>query len=446
LKKVIAILLCMILPTLVSAESSVVKEITMTTTQAVQLAGTLFERGDLDRAEEILTKLPPLGRNDLEIERWFLLGQISARRGDYQTAITIYRRILADQPGLARIRFELAVCYMKTRQWYRADYHLHLAMAGDDLPEHAKQIMNHLRFVIRQNKNWNVWFNFGIAPDNNVNAGVGGEECVMTMFGLFCRQLPEPVKAVGYNFTLGGDYEFKLSDKWRWKSDGNIHATLYDQSQFDNLHLSASTGPRYVWNKGDIWLAAAGGRRLHGWDGYNRSYGARLLANYDFTRKLSGGLSLRFMQNVHDEFGELLDGETYGANTRISYAIDATKYVVLRTGLDRENTKDPIYAHWRPSASAGFGIELPARFHLYLDASAWWQNHDGKRWVVKDNSFSQVAERNFTHRYAASVSNNRFTVWNFAPALTFSYTKRESNIWQREFDRFMVDFSMRQRF
>lgn len=55
-------------------------------------------------------------------------------------------------------------------------------------------------------------------------------------------------------------------------------------------------------------------------------------------------------------------------------------------------------------------------------------------------------ERDFTHRYAVSVSNNKLDIWGFVPTITVSYTKRESNIWQREFDKTALEFTMQQRF
>jgi hypothetical protein len=411
----------------------------------VRLSKELLDQGKNSEAKSILLQTR-FSDAAIETERQFLLARSLVQTGDIYGAIAIFREILDRHPNLARVRFELARAYIATEQWYRADYHLRLAMAGENLPEEARQMMYYLRYVVRQNKNWNAWFNFGVAPDNNINTAAGGEECVMTMFGLMCRQLPEPEKAIGYNFVVGGNYEFKLSDNWRWKSDANIYTNMYDKSKYDDLYLSASTGPRYVFQSGDVWLAGIGARRWYGWKGYNRSAGAKLDANYDFTRKLSGGLFLRALENTYDELGDYLDGETYGASVRLSYSIDATKYLIFRVGLDRDNTVDPIYSNWRPSIGAGFGIELPAGFNVYLDASVYWQKYDGGRWIVKDGAFAQVAERDFTQRYAASVSNNKLSIWDFVPTLTFSYTKRDSNIWQREFEKWELGFSMHQRF
>ena len=441
----------MLVPTVVSAQVSVEKkgattEITMTAIDAVKMAGNLIEQGDIEHAQQILTKMPRTNSLPVEIERWFLLAQIAQRQGDYENAIKIYRKILDDQPDLARIRFELALCYMHTHQWYRADYHLRLAMAGKDLSPEIKQMMAYYRYVIRQNKRWNIWFNFGAAPDSNINNGNGGEECIVNGWGRFCRNLREPESVVGTNLTLGGNYEFVLADHWRWKSDANIYSNTYNNHDYDDLYLSASTGPRYIWSRGDVWLAAIGARRWYGGEKYNYSYGTKLDTNYDFTRKLSGGLSLRYMGNKYDEYGSFLNGQTYNGALRLSYSLNARLYTILRTGLTREVAVNQMYSYWQPNFAIGLGIEMPYGFHIYAEPSFYTSKYDDPQWVVKDGAFAQITERDFVQRYALSISNNKFDIWGFVPTFTVSYTKRDSNIWQREYHKTTLEFTMQQRF
>lgn len=430
------------LPTLSSAASS----LELTDVQILQVSKTLIDRGDTNQATEILSQIPPLGNVALEIERYFLMAQIASRNGDFGTAIKIYRTILDQQPNLARIRFELALCYIKTRQWYRADYHIRLAAADNDLAPEIQRTIKKLLYIIRQNKNWNAWFNFGVAPDNNINTGAHGEECVNTIFGPLCRQLPEPESAVGYSFMLGGNYEFKLSDRWRWKSDTNIYTNVYDKHDYDDLYISAATGPRYIFQNGDIWTAAMATRRWYGWNAYSWQIGGRIDSNYDFTRKLTGGLQLRYLSSYYDDFRDFMNGDLYTANLRLQYAIDARMYLIFRSGLERENTTDVIYSNWRKSLSVGFGAELPYGFHIYLEPSIYWTDYDAGRWVVKDGDFMQITEHSFTHSYSVSLSNNKLDIWGFVPTLNINYTNRHSNIWQREFDKFSIGITMQQRF
>ncbi len=421
-------------------------EITMTTTQAIQLAGRLVQSGDTEHATQILTMMPDTGNTELETERQFLQAQIASRRGDIDAAIRIYQKILDVRPDAARVRFELALCYMHQNRWSRADYHLRLAMAGDDLSDDVKRMMNYYRYVVRQNKNWNVYFNFGAAPDNNINNATGGSECVMTIWGPFCRELPRPESAVGANFQLGGDYEFKLSDQWRWKSDAGIYTNVYNKHQYDDLYLTAGTGPRYVWSRGDVWLAGTVARRFYDWRGYNWSAGAKLATSYDFTRRISGGVTLSFMNNRYDDYGDFLNGQTYSVATRILYSFNARMYSILRGGFARELAASATYSYRQPSLGIGIGAELPWGFGIYAEPSIYWTRYDGARWAVRDGQISEITERDFTHRYALSVSNNKLDVWGFVPTITVSYTRRDSNMWQREFNKTAIEFTMMQRF
>lgn len=445
MKRIVLILLTLTWPIVIWAKSGIT-QITLSELEAVQVAGNLVATGKYDNALKILTQLPQTGQTSIEIERWYLIAQIEQRKGNINEAIKIYRKLLDEKPDLAKIRYELALCYMHKKQWYRADYHLRLAMAGKDIPEPIKQQMLYYRYVARKNKNWNLWFNLGAAPDNNINQVTGGEECITNQWGTFCRQLPDPVSAVGYNLTVGGNYEFKLTDNWRWKSDGTIYTNIYDKHDYDDFYLSASTGPRYIWKNGDVWLATTASRRWYGWDPYNWSYGGKLDVNYDFTRKLSTGVSFRILKNTYDEYGDWLDGQTYSSQARVLYYLNSTKYVVLRGGIDRDTAADAIYANWRYLTGIGFGSELPWGFHIYLEPSFIWSNYDGEKWIVKNQTFTQLAERDFTQRYSASLSNNKIDLWGFVPTLTFSYTKRDSNVPNRKYERYTTEFTMHQRF
>ena len=445
MKRIVLIILSLTWPIAIWAKSNVT-QITLSELQAVQVAGNLVTIGKYDDALKILTQLPQTGQTSIEIERWYLLAQIEQRKGNLDEAIKIYRKLLDEKPDLAKIRYELALCYMRKKQWYRADYHLRLAMAGKDIPDDVKRQMLYYRYVARQNKNWNLWFNFGAAPDNNINQVTGGEECITNEWGTFCRQLPDPVSAVGYNLTLGGNYEFKLTNNWRWKSDGTVYTNIYDKHDYDDLYLAASTGPRYVWKNGDVWLAGVSSRRWYGWKRYNWAYGGKLDLNYDFTRKLSAGVSFRIMDNKYDEYGDWLDGQSYATHLRTLYYLDGTKFLVLRGGVERDTAHEDIYANWRYSTGIGFGSELPWGFHLYVEPFFMWSNYDGEKWIVKNNTFTKRAEQDFTQRYSLSLSNNKIDVWGFVPTLTFSYTKRSSNVPNREYEKYTTEFTLHQRF
>ena len=99
-----------------------------------------------------------------------------------------------------------------------------------------------------------------------------------------------------------------------------------------------------------------------------------------------------------------------------------------------------------PNVSIGIGAELPYGFNVYFSPSVYWQLYDAPQWSVQNGTFAQVTERDFTQRYALSLSNNKFDILGFVPTIIFSYTRRDSNMWQREYDRWAVEFTMARRF
>lgn len=412
----------------------------------LKTAGDLIDKGDPARAKQILTDMPQSQDESVEIERLFLLGKIAQEQNDYDTAIEIFSKILNIQPGLAKARYELAVCYIYDEQWTRADYHLRLAMAGDDLSDDMKQKIDYYRYFIRQNKNWDVRFRIGTTPDTNVNNGNGGQECIVDGVPRFCRDAKDLESIKGTNFSTGGEYEFKLSEHWRWKTDALLYTDMYNKSGYDDLYLSASTGPRYIWSRGDIWLAGIAAKRWYDEKSYNHAYGSKVDANYDFTRKLYGGITVWMLDNKYEHFGEYLNSQVYATDMRLTYSLDARMYVTIKYGVTRENAETPSYSYWEPNISLGFGIELPDGFYVYAEPSFYWFYYDDTQWVAKDGVYTQMKEQDFMQKYSLSLSNNRLEFFGFTPTLILSYATKDSNVWHSGQRKYAFDITLRRRF
>ena len=94
----------------------------------------------------------------------------------------------------------------------------------------------------------------------------------------------------------------------------------------------------------------------------------------------------------------------------------------------------------------GFGAELPYGFHVYAEPSVIFTNYKGKRWTVDNYEFKQVKEHDTTQRYSISLSNRKISFMGFVPTLTYSYTDKSSNIWQREYEKSLIEFTIQKRF
>lgn len=419
--------------------------VTMTHEQTLTFAQELIEKNKLEDAKKVLL-LKPFQQKELEIERLYLLAQIATKENKIDEAIDIYYFILEHQPNISNIRFRLAELYLIRKDWIRADYHYRLALADKELPIVIQNRIKQALYYIRQNKNYNFWFNFGIAPDNNVNNTTSGEQCVMTMFGPMCNTLDDPEKDIGLNITVGGNYEFKLSDNWRIRNEALIYSLKYQDKKYDDIYLSYVLGLKYVYNKGDVFFGPTFSKRFLGHKAYNYTTGFMVDTGYDLTKQLNARLYLAYTPTHYDDYGDILDGNVKTARLRMFYALDSSKYLIFKTGYEYEKTKDKTYTNDRVNLALGFGADIPFGFHIYAEPSVLFTNYKGKRWTVKDYEFKEVKEWDITQRYSVSLSNRKISLWGLMPVLTYSYTDKKSNIWQREYQKSLIELSIQKRF
>ena len=418
------------------------KQIELNEEEVISLTHNFISDGKIEEAKQLLQNISL--SKEYEIERLFLLGKIAKSEGDFKTAIRYFRTILDKHPNLAKVRLELALTYMMTGSWYRADYHLRLA-ASEDIPEILGQNIKKLLLVIRQNKNWNIWFNVGVAPDNNINNAQYGKQCITTIFGVLCNELPAPEKAVGLNVSFGGDYEFKITDRLRLKSDFALINSTYNKKEYDDLHILFSVGPKWVYNRGEVWTSLTTSKRWLGHKEYSDTLGFKIQTSYDLTQSLQGFLNMYYTPTHYDDY-DVLDGEVFGSNLALTYMLNSTMYLRLKGGVEKENTEAKVYTNLKHNYALGFGAELTHGFTIYLEPSIQYVDYKGEGPVVKDNTFVLMKQKDITRRYSISLANKKIDIYGFTPTLTYSYTDKDSNVWQKEYDKSTVEFTLNQRF
>jgi hypothetical protein len=424
-----------------SMDEAPVRVLSLRHSEALALAADLIKQGKYEDARTVLLA-KPYNVKELEIERLYLLAQIDTLEEKYDDAIAIYRLILDHNPNIANIRFRLAELYLRQKSWWRADYHYRLALADKQTPEPVQERIRRALSYIRQKKNWNLWFNFGIAPDNNVNNAGSGEQCVQTVFGVLCNTLDDPQKDVGYNLTLGGDYEFRLSDRWGLRNEFLAYQSLHEDTDYNDVYLSYAVGGRYLLNRGDVFFGPTVSKRYIANKSYNYSLGLRVAIGYDLTRRANAKLELNYTPTYYDDYADLLDGDVKSARTRLFYALDSSKYLILKSSYEYEDTKAAAYTNDRIGFGVGFGAELPWGFRVYAEPSIQYTNYKGARWTVKNYQFVQIKERDTIRKYSVSLSNNKISIWGFVPTLSYTYTDKSSNIAQREYDKSVVEVNI----
>ena len=108
------------------AQQPATKTITLSATQAAQL---LIASNHLDEAKKLLER--ELAARPDDSENQFLLATIAVAQKDYDTAISLFRRILVREPVAERVRLELARAFFLKGDYDNADRQFRFARAGD---------------------------------------------------------------------------------------------------------------------------------------------------------------------------------------------------------------------------------------------------------------------------------------------------------------------------
>jgi len=111
----------------------------------------------------------------LKMQQQFLAGYIAVETGDLKGAIKKFRSILNDNPGQTRVRLELARTYLLSGKEGSADYHFRLAQNDDNLPDEIARTIRNTRSILRDQRVWRFSFDFGFAPDTNINGATNAE-------------------------------------------------------------------------------------------------------------------------------------------------------------------------------------------------------------------------------------------------------------------------------
>ena len=143
---------------------------------------------------------PPAGgpRNPVEDEQRLAL---------LDEAIAAFRSILIRQPGLVRVRLELALAFYLKEEDALARDHFDRALVGRP-PAALVANINRFLNTMRARRRWQGYFGFSLAPDTNINAASDAEFIYINNLPFRRGQVGRPVPAIGVVGWGGGEYQY----------------------------------------------------------------------------------------------------------------------------------------------------------------------------------------------------------------------------------------------
>ncbi|HET8727864.1 MAG TPA: porin family protein, partial [Alphaproteobacteria bacterium] len=205
---------------------------------------------------------PPDGF-DPRIEREFIDGMTSYEARDYRGAEAAFRRILDRDPGLLRVRLELARTLFMEKKDEQADYHFRLA-AGERPPRQVIRNIIRFREAIRARRAWRFNFEVGFAPDTNINSAT--DKQTVDIYGLPFQLDPGGRAQSGTGRLVGADASVRLNRDGKLPVYAGAYGrwVRYRDHRFDDSYAGAEAGPELQLAGGQLRTTATALKRWYG--------------------------------------------------------------------------------------------------------------------------------------------------------------------------------------
>jgi len=404
------------------------------TVPAIEFVKAAIRSGNYKAARVVLNVL--LKANPHAVEPNFYMGVLEHRDGNLHEAVERFRAILVDNPALYRVRLDLAVTLFELNEDKSAEFHFQQLLAAD-VPDQVRQDIERFLAAIRSRKSYDIYLQFSIAPDTNINSGSGVRE--VNLFGLpFRAEDTEAESGIGIVFTAGGEYRYPINEHWRVRNQAVLFRRDYKDDQFDDMTFWAGVGPQLLRPKWDTSLLGVVTRRWYGNEKYNYGRGLRLETNYTGFERWRIDTALDYLNlNYDDDDLDFRDSNIVAITVVPSYYLSTTSYLSPILGFSRENAQSNVYSNNGYRIGLGVFKEFPYGISLYVQPEYFnFQYED------EDPAFGST-RNDKTKRLLLSVYRRNWIIFGVSPVFTYIYTDNNSNqnIYSYKRQQFQIGFT-----
>ena len=377
-----------------------------------------------------------------EMERHFLTGYVAIETGQLKTAITEFRAALAIDPSQTRVRLELARALLMDGDQSAADHHFRLASQDKRLPPEIAATIRSTRGIIRDQRVWNFRFDFGLAPDTNINNATSAEQVDLLVspnnrVPFTLNDDAKPQSGLGLTGSFSGGLRLKQDEKLAILIDGDGQFTHYEDDDFDDYMLQLAAGPEWKLSaKTAVTAQLVGLQRWFGGKTAQQQIGVKtgLTTFLDQGQRIGVQLDAR---RTESGFGTNYDGWQYGAYGTYERVVAKAMIASASAFYRRESLRSDQLSNSELGLNAGIGGELPHGLNAGLSGGISFARFDAPITLFSDK------ERRDTRITArAYVGSRAIRILGFSPSVTYSYTHIGSNYAFYDSDRHRFRFAL----
>lgn len=375
--------------------------------------------GRWDEAEDELSRVR--GRLDVDpLEVLFLTGMLAQGQRQYDRAVDAFRRILDQQPGLVRVRLELARTLFDKRDDEAARFHFERALSGG-LPEPVQVNVQRYLAQIRARRDWTLEGGIGVLPDSNINTGTNQQYVNIGGLPFTLSSEAREQSGVGLQVSLQGTKSFRVAEAWQLRAFASMLRRDYPDSRFDDMILRAGIGPRRLFQRGEVGVAPFYSERRFGNDILNRADGVRADGVWQLSARYIGEGAFEYQRFTYPTLPDRDGGVTW-AFLGVRYLATPSTQFLLGVDYYRDDAREPAFRNEATGWTVGWFTDWPRAVSSGITvrvADTQFEGFQGLFGAYRNDRFTTITT-NFTKR--------DWSFHEFVPTLSVSFFENDSSI------------------
>ncbi|XDZ50092.1 surface lipoprotein assembly modifier [Neisseriaceae bacterium CLB008] len=348
---------------------------------------------------------------------------LARQRGQHTLAVKAYRSIIAQQPDLVYVRFDLAAMLYENKE-YEAAKDQFTKVKADDIDEHLRYIAERYLTQIQRKIGWNLQAGAQYVQNSNVNNASSVKEFNIGPYVFIKNEEAMPKKAKGLSAFLALDRDINI--------EGNHYATIaaqlkgtryWDESEYNEHTLRLEGGYKNQDIKTSFSLSPFYEQSWLGDARYSHNIG--LVSEY--SRWLSSktqviGAYTYAHKRYHDQGLQRYEGNLHGLSSGIAYFVSST--LVFNGGIDHQI--DHLNAEDESSRKTSVRLGVIKEFTGGLSARTAMRY--GQRRFDAPHFFLGQIRRDTEYQANVALWHRQLHFKGITPKLNYRYLKINSNL------------------
>ncbi len=325
--------------------------------------------------------------------------------------------------------YDTGIQYFDKSDYSAAQYYLEFARAAPNISEETIKNIDEYLNKIRHLKKWDIEFGIGAIPDSNINYSPSNRhECIISSTGTLCTELPDPVSGIGLQINGAANLYKPIHKNIGLRTTiGGAILNISNNIPTDySVHFAI--GPRYIFSHGDISIQPSFGVRMYNNTFYNMSYGLRLSSNFQLGQIFTdSGIDIQRNHYHSKSINNALRGFDWTFYIHPKFYINEISFISFTNAISHNHTALSTLGSDTGRIAIGYFREFPHEFNFYINLMYSLSTYHSPDNEVNTNTPTSTRRDNI-YQFYIRIYNKKLSLYNFIPALGYTYTIQDSNI------------------